>query len=614
MLGPLTVYRGGMPVELPRSRKVRALTAYLALAPRAASRSKLCELLWDCPSDPRGELRWCLSRLRRVVDEPGRRRVGTHGEFVSFELSHVEADVLEIDHLLDGGVSKTGLEALRRSARLFSGELLEGLHLDDSPLFTQWLGAERRRLCIRHAAVLGEIVQRLAEDKDQQLVVLEQWLKVDPFERKAHELLLGTLVRLGRSREAQEHLAATMRLFELEGLDWLSLREAWRVATRRERTSVVQIDSSHGAPSAPPTLPESPTQHRASVCVMPFLEQADAGVGRSSLGDGLADDVITRLAKLRVLFVIARGTAFSLVDRTLEAAEAARILNVDYVVSGLICRRNGRILAKVELAETQRPRIVWADVFDCPQSAALRGIDEMGNAIVAAIAEEVEAAERNRAILKPPSSLDAWEAYHRGLWHIYRFNKADNDRAEHFFRMSARLDPTFARAHAGLSFAHFQNAFLHHPEQRLAYIDQAFEAASQSLLADDRDPSAHWAMGRALWLRGRESESLSELALSVDLSPNFVLGHYTTGFVHSQSGDARIAIGSVDHSRRLSPFDPLLFAMLATRALAQMRLGDFDDAAGWAIKAAARPNAHAHILAIAAYCLAVAGRADEART
>jgi hypothetical protein len=121
-------------------------------------------------------------------------------------------------------------------------------------------------------------------------------------------------------------------------------------------------------------------------------------------------------------------------------------------------------------------------------------------------------------------------------------------------------------------------------------------------------------MGRALWLRGAQSESFGELERSVELSPNFALGHYTLGFVRSQSGDARSAIDATNHSRELSPFDPLQFAMLASRALAHVRLGELDEAAAWAVRATGRPNAHAHILAIAAECLALADRRDEART
>ena len=169
-----------------------------------------------------------------------------------------------------------------------------------------------------------------------------------------------------------------------------------------------------------------------------------------------------------------------------------------------------------------------------------------------------------------------------------------------------RLDPTFARAYAGLSFTHFQNAFQGWAK-REPEIDRAFEAAGQSLMVDDRDPAAHWAMGRALWLRGRHDQSVVELEQAIDLSPNFALGHYTLAFVHSQAGDPQAAIASSDHSRQLSPFDPMLFGMLGARAMALVRLGRFEEAADWGVKAAARPNAHAHILAIAA-CTPGAGR------
>jgi Flp pilus assembly protein TadD len=120
-------------------------------------------------------------------------------------------------------------------------------------------------------------------------------------------------------------------------------------------------------------------------------------------------------------------------------------------------------------------------------------------------------------------------------------------------------------------------------------------------------------MGRALWLRGRQDQSFVELEQAIELSPNFALGHYTLAFVQAQAGDPHAAVASSDHSRHLSPFDPLLFGMLGARAIALVRLGRFEEAADWGVKAAACPNAHAHILAIAACSLALAGRLDEAR-
>src|SRR5919106_4190075 len=96
MLGPLAIRRHDFAMALPASRKVRALFAWLSLAPHEVGRSQLCELLWDVPDDPRGELRWCLSKIRGLVDGPGRRRVETHGDAVALDLADCFVDVHEI--------------------------------------------------------------------------------------------------------------------------------------------------------------------------------------------------------------------------------------------------------------------------------------------------------------------------------------------------------------------------------------------------------------------------------------------------------------------------------------------------------------------------------------
>jgi DNA-binding SARP family transcriptional activator/Tfp pilus assembly protein PilF len=614
MLGPLTIGRAGSTLALPASRKVRALIAYLSLAPHAVTRSQLCELLWDVANDPRGELRWCLSKVRSIVDEPGRRRVDVQGDAVRLDLSDCSVDASEIARAVQEGIETLAPERLRTLAALFNGDFLDGLELDRSPAFNNWLIAQRRRFRACHAAVLQHLVGN--EPDDEAFGYLERWLELAPFDQSVHEVLLTALARRGRIREGEEHLAATARLFESEGLDCAPIRDVWQAArTQTDASPRLQdgVPASAAAPGSSRSDILMAASRRASIAVMPFVDRNHATGVRGGSADGLAHDVITRLAKLRTLFVIAEGTMFALHARRIGPEEAGRMLNVDYIVSGSLHRHGKRFTVTVELAETRTARIVWAEVFNPKLDDAFLVLDEIGNRIVASIASEIETIERNRAILRPPSSLDAWEAHHRGLWHMYRFNRADNERARHFFETAVRLDPTFARAHAGLSFTHFQNAFQGWAK-REPETERAYEAAAQSLMADDRDPAAHWAMGRALWLRGRHDQSVIELEQAIDLSPNFALGHYTLAFVHSQAGDPRAAIASSDYSRNLSPFDPLLFGMLGARAMALVRLGEFEDAADWAVKAAARPNAHAHILAIAAYCLALAGRADEART
>ena len=614
MLGPLTIRRDGVAQPLPASRKVRALFAYLALAPRPVGRGQLCELLWDIPNDPRSELRWCLSKIRSVIDEPGRQRVQASGDAIALDLADCFVDVIEVARATQNGLHTLELSRLQTLSALFAGEFLDGLEIDRSAQFNGWLIAQRRRFRVCHAAILEHLVKILPTDSDETFGYLEKWLELAPFDRTAHERLLVALAQRGRMRDAEEHLAATEKLFESEGLERAPLRQMWQNAKARQASAAnrdtVSIATDRSSVAHDSAISVS---RRASIAVMPFVAYGEGAASKGGFADGLTHDVITRLAKLRTLFVIAQGTVFALGERSIGAEAAGRTLNVDYVTGGSVLRHTDRIIVTVELSEARTARIVWNETFDEQLNDAFNVLDEIGNRIVASIAGEIETVERNRAILKPPNSLDAWEAYHRGLWHMYRFNKVDNDRAGHFFQRAVSLDPTFARAHAGVSFTHWQSAFQRWAD-RDNEVEHAFDAASQSLIADDRDPAAHWAMGRALWLRGRRVESLTELETAVDLSPNFALGHYMLAFVNATSGDPRSAIGSSDHSRHLSPFDPLLFGMLGTRAMALVRLGQFEEAADWAVKAAARPNAHAHILTIAAHCLALAGRTDEAQS
>jgi TolB-like protein len=611
LVGPIAVSRGGVEVPLPRSRKVRALLGFLALSPQPVSRTRLCDLFWDVPNDPRGELRWSLSKLRGILDEPGRPRVIARDDLVSLDLADARVDALQIDRAIQPALDGVATARLAEVCDLFGGNLLEGVELDGTPEAAGWLAAQRNRYHTMHVEVL-QALALAAPAADETFRRLDAWLQLAPFDARAHQVMLDALARAGRLRDAEEHLASAIRSFEAEGVDWSGLRDSWRARRAAEAAPRAAALALEPAKAAPAPAPRS--ARRAAVAVMPFEDRGGAAPGQDRVADGLTEDVIMQLAKLRALFVIARGSVFALRERGVSAEEASRLLHVDYVVTGSI-RREGasRLIVAVELARSSDGRIVWTDAFDCLLDETLSVLDSIVHKIVAAIAEEIEAAECRAALLKPPSSLDAWEAYHRGLWHMYRFNGSDNRQAETFFRAAIDLDPVFARAHAGLSFTHFQNAFLDLTPDRARQIELALQTAAQGLAADDHDPAAHWAMGRALWLGGERDESLAELRRSTDLSPNFALGHYTIGFVHAQLGEPRVAIDATNHSRELSPFDPLQFAMLATRAIAHVRLEERDEAADWAVKATARPNAHAHILAIAAQCLALADRKDEAR-
>src|SRR5262249_3691912 len=146
MLGALRMSRGGRPIALPTSRKVRALLAYLALASKPVGRGPLCELFWDVPNDPRGELRWCLSKMRGLLDDGASRRVLTREDTVQLDVSRCRVDALDVLSATEAGLETLSIERLAALAASFEGEFLEGLAIDGSPAFAAWLTAQRRRL------------------------------------------------------------------------------------------------------------------------------------------------------------------------------------------------------------------------------------------------------------------------------------------------------------------------------------------------------------------------------------------------------------------------------------------------------------------------------------
>ncbi|MBV8925095.1 MAG: transcriptional regulator [Bradyrhizobium sp.] len=614
MLGPLAIERNGAPLELPASRKTCGLLAYLALTQRPTQRSRLCELLWDeAANDPRGELRWCLSKLRGLLDDSSGKMVVTSGDTVALRPDGWFVDAIEVASAMESGIETLSIDQLQALSEFYSGELLEGLAIERCPEFNVWLTGQQSRYATFRATLLQRLAESVPADSGKRLAAVEKWVEIAPFDNKAQTQLLHRLAERGRIDACKRQLKAAARLYEAEALDFEPVRKAWQKICEarpaaapagaiavRLAASALSAEAGAGSKAARPSL-----------AVMPFHPLPDRRDGPGEAADGLTHDIITRLAKLRSFFVIAEGSVFALGSRRIGPEDAGRRLNVEYVVTGSVRRRPGRLSVSVELIETATARILWSEDFDRKQDDVFSVIDDVGDRIVASIASEIEAVERNRAVLKPPDSLDAWQAYHRGLWHMYRFTHTENEAARWFFEMAVGLDPTFARAHAGLSFTHWQTAFQQW-EDRESHASRALETAGRALTVDEHDPTAHWAMGRALWLTGRHDEAIGELRQTVDLSPNFALGHYALAFVQAQSGDPLAAIEAADHSRLLSPFDPLLFAMLASKAMAHARLDQYDEAAAWSAKAAMQPNAHILIVATAAFCHVLAGRIGKA--
>lgn len=350
-----------------------------------------------------------------------------------------------------------------------------------------------------------------------------------------------------------------------------------------------------------------------SIAVLP-LEILSTVEGAGIVADGIVQDIITRLGRARRFFVIGRGTVFALRRQPHDPREVGRRLGVRYVLSGSLRHDGRRIRLNVSLADAAEPFDVWADSFDRDVGDILALQDEIAELVVGRVQSRIEEAERQKALHRPIAHLDAWSAYYRATWHLDRHTPGDYDQAEGFLKLAAKLDPGSARVFAGLSFVHRQRAFLNLTGDRESEVSRALDLATHSLSLEPQDPQAHWAYGRALMLRTEVEPALESFELATSLNPSFAIGQYSVGFARTMTGRTLPSDEALSTARRLSPIDPMRFAMLATHAFNGAITGDHARAAELAQRAAAQPNAHFHIVAIAALCSVLAGQRMAAET
>jgi len=607
LCGDLGLRAGGQPVELPQSRKARALLAYLAWEARPVRRSDLCDLLWENSEDPRASLRWSLSRLRSLPVSVGSEWLQVEKDTLALNSLVVCVDAIRVKNVLESPGTGT-LDELAELESRFTADILRDLTGAGGTVFGLWLESVRATLQQLH----GRLVERLlASDKlidDQRLTLASSRVAMNPFDDQANINYLRELNSSQGSRAGREALNTMLDSYRREKLSDLTLVSAWREITNTGMAEGGSWSVMNAAPGQEqPDFPEKP-----SVAVLDFEV-----IGSHSEGDvlarGLAVDLNSRLARLSNFFVIARASSARFEGKDFPPQEIARLLGVRYLVLGSTQRSDRRVRVTVTLMDASNTNEIWSEHYDRLLDDLFEVQDDITGTVVAAIEPAIEQAEAGRSLMKPPENLNAWEYFHRGLWHCFHFVPGENETANTLFARAVELDPNFSRAYAGLSFTHFSRAFLNSTELVDQEIQQAVETGRASVGLDSRDAMAHWSLGRALFLARQHDQALASVDQALRINPNYAQGHYAKGFIGIHAGQDEKSLPFLDSAQRLSPFDPLLFAMKSSRGMSLANRGLFDEAAAWAVRATHEPNAHFHIYAIASACLQLAGRAQDAR-
>jgi adenylate cyclase len=296
---------------------------------------------------------------------------------------------------------------------------------------------------------------------------------------------------------------------------------------------------------------------KPSLAVLPF-DNVTGDTAQEPLADGIADDIITALARYRSLFVTARTSCFAYKRRTVDVKRVGSELGVRYLVEGSLHSTDKRVRVSAQLVEAEAGDIIWAQQYDRGLGDIFALQDEITQAVTTAIVPAIAGAERLRAMRKPPAELDAWGAYQYGLWHLGKFSIEDAALAERYFKRAIELDETFAGGYSGLAWAQLNAANSFNPQPLSIMQELAEPLAYRAISLDTANADAYACLATVLHNRGDRQGALTQVQRALALTPNLADAYGTLGAILTMSSLPKNGLMVLQTSIRLDPRSPKL--------------------------------------------------------
>jgi adenylate cyclase len=348
-----------------------------------------------------------------------------------------------------------------------------------------------------------------------------------------------------------------------------------------------------------------------SIAVLPFTNMS-GDPAQDHIADGIAEDIITALSRLRWLLVIARNSSFGY-RGAVDVRQAAQELGVRYVLEGSVRTAEGRIRVTGQLIDAGSGKHIWAERYDRALADVFAVQDEITTHVVAAIEPHLYAEEGFRAASQPPESMDAWGLVVRALGLINRVGRRENQEAQDLLRRAIAIDPGYARAHATLAWAIWWASLCYGwPDPRDGYAE-ARRIAEEAVVLDPAEPWARMVLGMSLSNGGAHDQALAELRTARALNPNSAIGRTMLGWALLRAGQYEEAIAETGRALRMSPLDTFAGIYSSTHGLALLGARRFEEAL---------PHLRASVAAFAEYpghyhtlisCCGHLGLAEEAQ-
>ena len=330
-------------------------------------------------------------------------------------------------------------------------------------------------------------------------------------------------------------------------------------------------DERHTGSRSPLSLPDRP-----AIAVLPFTNMS-GDPEQEYFSDGITEDIITALSKVRWFFVIARNSSFVYKGKPVHIKRIAEELGVGYVLEGSVRMGGDRVRITAQLNDVATGSHIWAERYDRDLVDVFAVQDEITDAIVASIEPQLYAAENFHAQHKPPDNMDAWGLVMQALSHYWRVTREDNAIAQTLLEKAITIDPNYGQALGVLAASYGLSAYAGWADTATT-VPIAERAALAAIRADSDDPWAHYALGSVYLLTRRFEDSLAEFELALRLNPNFALAQGVYGFAWACCGHWEKADQATSRALRLSPRDPFCAFYYGIAAYAQFIGRNYDRA------------------------------------
>jgi TolB-like protein/tetratricopeptide (TPR) repeat protein len=341
---------------------------------------------------------------------------------------------------------------------------------------------------------------------------------------------------------------------------------------RCEQTGAAALagDADQVSPLALPLL------DRPAIAVLAFTNMSEEA-GQEHFSDGISEDIITALSKLRWFYVIARNSSFVYKGKAVPIKQVGEELGVGYVLEGSVRKEGNRVRITTQLIDASTGAHIWSEHYDRSLADVFAVQDDITQSIVAAIEPQLYAAESFRAERKAPGSMDAWDLVMRALSHYWRVTRQDNVVAQALLEKAISIDPDYGQALGLLAASHMFGVHMGWttPEEALPVGERAALAA---IRADSEDPWAHYALGSVYLFTRSFDDCLAEFELATRLNPSFSPARGYHGVALAYCGRWEEGDAAARQALRLSPRDPFAAVYCGVVAYSQFVGRNYEEA------------------------------------